>query len=124
MLCKYATESGKDWDKLLPYLLFAYREVPQTSTGFAPFELLYAHPVRGPLDILKEEWETEEKSDESVVLYVLSLRERLKSMAEHVQESLCKVQRDQNAWYDTNAWERSFQPGDQSSSCCLSPPTN
>ena len=67
MLCKYATESGKDRDKLLPYLLFAYREVPQTSTGFAPFELLYAHPVCGPLDILKEEWETEEKSDESVV---------------------------------------------------------
>ena len=24
-----------DWDKLLPYLLFAYREVPQASTGFS-----------------------------------------------------------------------------------------
>ncbi len=25
MLRKAASESGKDWDKLLPYLLFAYR---------------------------------------------------------------------------------------------------
>ena len=41
MLHKYATESRKNWDKLLPYLLFAYREVPQALTGFAPFKLLY-----------------------------------------------------------------------------------
>ena len=33
----------KDWDLMLPYLLFAYREVPQSSTGFSPFELLYGH---------------------------------------------------------------------------------
>ena len=37
MLRKAATEEGKDWDKLVPYLLFAYREVPQGSTGFSPF---------------------------------------------------------------------------------------
>ena len=41
MLRKAAVEEGKDWDKMLPYLLFAYREVPQASTGFSPFELLY-----------------------------------------------------------------------------------
>ena len=28
---KTAEEEGKNWDKLLPYLLFAYREVPQAS---------------------------------------------------------------------------------------------
>ena len=54
MLRKAAIEDGKDWDKLLPYLLFAYREVPQTFTGFSLFELLFGGPVRGPLDMLKE----------------------------------------------------------------------
>ena len=29
MLKKAASEDGRDWDRLLPYLLFAYREVPQ-----------------------------------------------------------------------------------------------
>ena len=53
MLRKAATDEGKDWDKWVPYLLFAYREVPQASTGFSPFELLYGRPVRGPLDILE-----------------------------------------------------------------------
>ncbi len=46
MLQKTAKEEGKDWDTLLPYLLFAYREVPQASTGISPFELLYGHSER------------------------------------------------------------------------------
>ena len=36
MLRKAATDEGKYWDKLVPYLLFAYREVPQASMGFSP----------------------------------------------------------------------------------------
>ena len=43
MLRKAATE---DWDKLIPYQLFAYREVPQASTGFSPFQLVYGRQVR------------------------------------------------------------------------------
>ena len=72
ILRKAATEEGKDWDKLVPYLLFAYREVPQASTGFSPFELLHGRDVRGPLDILRESWESNQKSDESIISYVLS----------------------------------------------------
>ena len=48
MLRKTASEEGKDCDKLLPYVLFAYRVVPQESTGFLPFELVYGREVRGP----------------------------------------------------------------------------
>ncbi len=57
MLRKFISESGKDWDEWLPYLLFAYREVPQASTGFSPFELLYGRDVRGPLTLHRELWE-------------------------------------------------------------------
>ena len=38
MLRKCASEDGKDWDRVLPYVLFPYREAPQESTGFSPFE--------------------------------------------------------------------------------------
>ena len=54
MLCKLATKEGKDWDKLIPYVLFAYHEVPQASTRFSPFQLLYEHNIQGPLDVLRE----------------------------------------------------------------------
>ena len=33
MLRKTAVQERKDWDHLIPYVLFAYREVPQSSTG-------------------------------------------------------------------------------------------
>ena len=71
MLKKTASEEGKDWDRLIPFLLFAYREVPQESTGFSPFEMLYGRDVRGPLDILKESWEADKRSDQNIVSYIL-----------------------------------------------------
>ena len=43
----------RGWDNLLPLVLFAYREVPQESTGFSPFELIYTLDVRGLLDVIK-----------------------------------------------------------------------
>jgi len=39
MLRKVIDKDGRNWDQLLPYLLFSLREVPQASTGFSPFEL-------------------------------------------------------------------------------------
>ena len=112
MLRKTAQE-GKDWDKLLPYLLFAYREVPQASTGFSPFELLYGRHVRGPLDILKETWEASTRSPESVVSYVMTVQERLEKLREVVQENLENAQDTQKRWYDRNARHREFSAGDQ-----------
>ena len=89
MLRKTAQEDGKDWDKLLPYLLFAYREVPQSSTGFSPFELLYGWDVRGPLDVVKEHWESDPQTrEQSVVSHVLLMRERLEQMAALVQDNM------------------------------------
>lgn len=56
MLRKFIDNTGKNWDKWLPFLLFEYREVPQASTVFSPFKLLCGRQVRGPLDMLKEHW--------------------------------------------------------------------
>ena len=113
MLRRTALHEGKDWDKLLPYLLFAYREVPQTSTGFSPFELLFGRAVRGPLDVLKESWEGGEQSDQSVVSYVLTMREKLDTMSQLVQENLTKSQQYQKNWYDKSARKREFEPGEK-----------
>ena len=113
MLKKTANKEGKNWDELLPYLLFAYREVPQASTGFSPFELVYGRPVRGPLDILKESWESSPKSSESVVSYVLLMQERLQNLRDLVRINLEQAQTAQKLWYDRNARSRAFDPGDQ-----------
>ncbi|PIK39424.1 hypothetical protein BSL78_23736 [Apostichopus japonicus] len=79
MLKRMCEERPSDWDRYIGPLLFAYREAPQASTGFAPFELLYGRTVRGPMAILKEMWTSEVDNPEtrSTYQYVLDLRERL-----------------------------------------------
>ena len=57
----------------------AYREVPQESTGFSPVELLYGTRVRGPLDLLKESWESPSGVSESVVSHILRIRDNLET---------------------------------------------
>lgn len=86
MLRKFASDTGKDWDKWL---------VPQASTGFSPFELLYGWPVQGPLDLLKQNWENKElekvAKGQSVLKYVLQMRERLERYREEARLNLPKA---------------------------------
>ena len=113
MLRKFVTKEGKDWDKLLPYVLFAYREVPQASTGFSPFELIYGWKVRGPMAVLREAWESGKSQDASVVAHVVQIREQLQQMTDLVEQNMEKAQANQKKWYDRNARSRKFEPGDQ-----------
>lgn len=113
MLRKFVNDSGNDWDQWLPYLLFAYREVPQASTGFSPFELLYGYEVRGPLTLLKEIWEGDkvEGGSKNILSYVIQMRERLEKMSELAQSHMVEAQQQQKSWYDKSARQRAFEPG-------------
>ena len=86
-------ERPKDWDRYLNFLLFAYRETLQESTGFTPFEVLYGRNVRGLLTILKELW-TKDKYDPDVqnsYQYVIDLKDKLSTTCEVVQQQWKRV---------------------------------
>ncbi len=44
---------GLDWVRQLPFVLFALRQAPNRTTGYSPFELVYGHNVRTPLDVVQ-----------------------------------------------------------------------
>lgn len=112
MVRKFVAANGKDWDQWLPYLLFAYQEVPQASTGFSPFELLYGRRVRGPLDLLQEAWEQPRLAEgSSVISYVLKMRDKMEKKAGLVKDKLERAQQVQAQWYDRAARQRTLQPG-------------
>ncbi|XP_027865809.1 uncharacterized protein LOC114140258 [Xiphophorus couchianus] len=118
MLRKFIDDAGKNWDKWLPFLLFAYREVPQASTGFSPFELLYGRQVRGPLDMLKENWvagvasgSSEAASPTNIISYILQMRDNLEKYREQVKDHMEKAQHKQKVWYDRRARERELKTG-------------
>ena len=41
---------------MIPFALSAYREVPNETTGVAPYEVIYGHQARGILSALRETW--------------------------------------------------------------------
>ena len=113
MLKKTATEGGKNWGEMILYLLFAYQEVSQASTGFSPFELLYGRDMNGPLDVLREKWEAgKQNGNNYVISYVLSMREKLDDMSDLVKQNLLKEQSRQKSWYNRNARSREFKEGE------------
>ena len=74
-------------------MLFTYGEVPQASTGFSPFELVYGRQVRGLLDILKKMWEAPGQGrDESIVMYVFTVQKRLLKMSDLVKDNLAQAE--------------------------------
>ena len=115
VLLTMCAERPNDWDKYLPALLFAVREIPQESLGFSPFELLYGRNVRGPMQILRELWSVEETDEHARLTYqyVIDLRERLEKTCKLAQDNVRKLDIKQNAFYDKRARSRKFDVGDK-----------
>ena len=114
MLKKMCQERPQDWDRYLPAVLFAYREVPQASTGFSPFELLYGRTVRGPMQILKELWTGSEAPDvRNTYEYVLDLRNRLEETCELARKNLQESGEAYKHHYDKKTRSRRFKIGDR-----------
>ena len=113
MLRKSIERDGRNWDQLLPYLMFAVREVPQASTGFSPFELLYSYKPRGILDLAKESWEKQPCPHRTVIEHVEAMKDRVSAIYPIVREHMEKAQREQQASYNRPAQPREFKPGDR-----------
>ena len=123
MLKRMAAEQPREWPRYLAPLLFAYRETPQSSTGFSPFELVHGRPARGPLQVLREVWDDDQEEPKitSTYQYVLDLGDRLQATCELAKEELMKSKLTQKKYYDRRAQLRVLQEGDQ---CLLLLPTS
>ena len=115
MLRRMCAEKPKDWDRYVGALLFAYREAPQASLGFSPFELIYGRRVRGPLTLLKEIWtgEPSEEQTRTTYEYVFDLRNRLQDTCKLAHEHLAKAKEQQRSYYNQKSRNRSFNIGDK-----------
>lgn len=105
MLRKVIGKDGKDWDLLIPYLMFAVREVPQASTGFSPFELLYGRQPHGIRDIAKETWENQPSTGRNMVEYIIQMQDRI--------ERVTPIVREHFGEHLEKARTRSFNPRDR-----------
>ena len=108
MLKKFVENQIDNWDKYLPYVLFACCEVPCQSTDYSPFELLYGRSIRRPFSLIKEIWVGKDSLPKDVLSYVLEARRRLSQMRNIVRENIQKSQAKQKRFYDQKSSHRKF----------------
>ncbi|GFX91070.1 retrovirus-related Pol polyprotein from transposon opus [Trichonephila clavipes] len=117
MLNKNIQEHGNEWDVHLPYLLFAYREIPHTLTGVSQYQLVYGRLPLGPMSILKEFWTGEREiptsGARSVEEYLRQLQKKLQETHEIASGNSTKNQERMTSHYNLRSREKSFSVGDE-----------
>ena len=92
MIQKFVHYDMCNWEKWLVPLIFAVREVPQASTGFVPFELLFGWKLWGVLDLIKENWEEGHSPSKSKILYIMDPQAKLHTLGQLSWDNLLKAQ--------------------------------
>ncbi|KAK6959562.1 Retrovirus-related Pol polyprotein from transposon 17.6 [Biomphalaria glabrata] len=113
MLRRLTEGKPEEWDDYLPAVL--YREVPQASLGYSPYQIIFGSHPRGPLEILKQTWTKEHVEEEvkTVSKYVQDLQGRLQEMRSIARDNLLKARRRQERYYNKRAREQALQVGDK-----------
>ena len=112
MIRTYCLDFEKDLDEGVHLLLFSAREAVQEILGFSPFELVFGRTVRGPLILLKEKL-LNDKTDTNLLDYGSKFKYKLNRASEIARENLKEAKSKMKKWYDKDAKNRTFSPGDK-----------
>ncbi|GFV96180.1 retrovirus-related Pol polyprotein from transposon 412 [Trichonephila clavipes] len=110
-------EDPRSWDRQLPFLLFAYREVPNTTTGVSSFRLLYGREARGPLAILKSSWAGEihlpTNISQSAADYLQEMKINMEKAAESASLTAAQKQKAYGDYFNKRSSVKNFSIGEQ-----------
>ncbi|GFW40139.1 hypothetical protein TNCV_5118221 [Trichonephila clavipes] len=117
MLHHIIREEGRSWHRHIPVLLWAYREVPNATTGTPPFLLIYGRDPKRPLSILKSIWTGNTlltlNMKGSVESYLKKLKEKLEVATHKAKLTSDVLQGSYAKYYNRQKKHREFAPGDQ-----------
>ncbi|XP_069177597.1 uncharacterized protein [Procambarus clarkii] len=111
MLRKFCYDRQSKWVEELPYFLFAVRSEPNESLGISPFEMIFGHSVRGPLEVARDHW-LDEETNEDIVDWLSTNKGRLFSAWQMATKTLENTQKAIKSRYDRRTKQREFQVGD------------
>ena len=102
-LLRTYTEKQEEWERYLPFVLFAYRAAVHSSTGVSPFELMFGRPpIQNPLP---------SATAYDVVSYQSQLQTKLAQLCDFVETHHAQAAHKQKTSYDQHTQQRSFKAG-------------
>ena len=108
-----ASARGLDWVRQLPFAVFALRQAPNRTTGYSPYELVYGHNVRTPLDVLYEGWKSDKLRKLNISSWVDDLCARLEVLRESAMSKAIVESEKRKKFYDRHSVERTFEVGNK-----------
>ncbi|UYV71403.1 hypothetical protein LAZ67_8003004, partial [Cordylochernes scorpioides] len=106
MLSMYVDVNHKDWDRILPFVTFAYNTAKQESTGFTPFFLVHGREAETPLDVLFPKLLPEDDD------FIQTLGARAEEARKLARIHSMRSQGSNKHRYDAHHRNIIFQPGD------------
>ena len=117
LIAKVASEHPKSWHKLLGYVMWALREVPNETTHVPPALLAFGRVPRGPLAILKETWCGEREFPPGIgkgpLEYLKELRENLEIALNYASSHAEPAQQRYAERHNQRSREKKFAVGDE-----------
>ena len=110
MLSMFVSDSQRDWDRCLPYVMMAYRTSVHETTGCTPSEMMMGRDVRLPADLLTGRLD-DDTYDEPTE-YAEKLQDRLEQVHQYAREHLRIASDRQKKNYDHKAQAGGYNKGD------------
>jgi hypothetical protein len=111
ILSMYVNRKHTDWDKFLPYAVFAYNTARQQSTQFSPFFLLHGRNAKLPVDAALNFDPSRYTID--VDNYANEVQRLFTVAWDIARQNIIKAQDQQKAQYDKKAHNLFLEIGDQ-----------
>ena len=87
-MLKRSLQDKLDWAQQVKYVLFTCKDALNRDSGLSPFEIVFGRHVRGPLELLHDMWETEEKTSINICDWVKELQTRLEVIRDVLKEKM------------------------------------
>ena len=112
---KLASDHPTKWDQMLDTAMFAYREIPQASTNFSPFTLMFGRKVRGPIDIVHDICSGKQSNEHFTLTYnyVNELKDNIQKMCKLAQENREEKADTYKQYADRGSRTKTFKEGDK-----------
>ena len=109
----FVDEHQRNWDKLVPLFLLAYRSSQHESTGYTPSMLLTGREMKLPVDLMFGRPPADEDAKElSLPVYVADLQERLRIVHGFAREKLQLRSDKMKMRLDSRQLTNTFNEGD------------
>lgn len=117
ILRKYINLHSEEWDVMLPYILFAIRNVAHSGSKISANELVFGHKLRNLLEVARETWigeDTVKKQLKTTTIdYLQNLQRRLETAMQVANDNALKAHDAAKRQFDKHCSQRSFNVGDK-----------